>query len=185
MSGRQGVVREIVRHILSSVVPVLTIWASARGQVERAWPIELQVPARQVRIGRRVPQKLGDDGECRVLGETAFLSEIDRLLGPQVTREFINKDVALEAPIEAPIVDVMAASLLAEDPDASVAPYVLGGGTDAKAFSRLGVAGYGFAPLRLPAGLDFAGLFHGVDERVPIDSLQFGVRVLNRFLRAC
>ena len=48
----------------------------------------------------------------------------------------------------------------------------------------LGIRGFGFAPLRLPADLDFAGMFHGVDERVPLDALQFGVRVLDRFLAA-
>jgi hypothetical protein len=69
----------------------------------------------------------------------------------------------------------MVGALHAEDPDAVVLPYCLSGGTDNKGFSRLGIAGYGFAPLRLPAELDFAGMFHGVDERVPLESLRFGV----------
>ena len=51
-------------------------------------------------------------------------------------------------------------------------------------FSRLGIRGFGFAPLRLPAGLDFAGMFHGIDERVPIDALRFGARVLRRMVAA-
>ena len=75
------------------------------------------------------------------------------------------------------------AALEAEDPGAAVAPYLLSAGTDAKAFSRLGVHGYGFSPLRLPPDLDFTALFHGVDERVPIDAVTFGVRALDRFLR--
>ena len=73
-------------------------------------------------------------------------------------------------------------SLLAEDPDAIVAPYLMSGGTDAKHFRKLGMRSYGFAPLRLPADLDFTALFHGVDERVPTDALEFGVRVMDRFL---
>ena len=60
----------------------------------------------------------------------------------------------------------------------------MSGGTDGKAFSRLGIRCYGFAPLRLPPELDFASLFHGVDERVPVAGLQFGARVLDRFLRS-
>lgn len=115
--------------------------------------------------------------------EHAFLTEIDRLLGPTVRREFINHDVALEASYDVPLVDAMRAALEAEDPGAAVAPYLLSAGTDAKAFSRLGVHGYGFSPLKLPPDLDFTALFHGVDERVPIDSVQFGVRALDRFLR--
>ena len=78
----------------------------------------------------------------------------------------------------------MTRSLLAEDPDAVVAPYLMSGGTDAKHFTKLGMTSYGFAPLRLPADLDFSGMFHGVDERVPLESLRFGVRVLDRFINA-
>lgn len=115
--------------------------------------------------------------------EHAFLDEIDRLLGPHVRREFINHDVALEASYDVPLVDAMRAAIDAEDPGSMVAPYLLSAGTDAKAFSRLGVQGYGFSPLRLPPDLDFTALFHGVDERVPIDAVTFGVRALDRFLR--
>jgi acetylornithine deacetylase/succinyl-diaminopimelate desuccinylase-like protein len=115
--------------------------------------------------------------------EHAFLDEIDRLLGPHVRREFINHDVALEASYDVPLVDAMRAAIDAEDPGAMVAPYLLSAGTDAKAFSRLGVQGYGFSPLQLPPDLDFTALFHGVDERVPIDAVTFGVRALDRFLR--
>ncbi len=79
----------------------------------------------------------------------------------------------------------MTAALLAEDPQARIVPYCLSGGTDAKSFSRLGIRCFGFAPLRLPDDLDFAGMFHGVDERVPVDALKFGVRVLDGFLSRC
>ena len=79
----------------------------------------------------------------------------------------------------------MSAALSAEDPEATVVPYCLSAGTDAKCFSTLGVRCFGFSPLRLPPGLDFAGMFHGVDERVPVLGLQFGVRVLDRLLDIC
>jgi len=80
------------------------------------------------------------------------------------------------------LVDSMMDSLRAEDPEAVVLPYMLSGGTDNKSLARLGITGYGFAPLRLPADLDFTGMFHGVDERVPAESLKFGTRVLHRLL---
>ena len=79
----------------------------------------------------------------------------------------------------------MSASLLAEDPQATVVPYCLSAGTDAKWFSRLGIRCFGFSPLQLPPELDFSGMFHGIDERVPIDGLRFGVRVLDRLLDNC
>ena len=93
------------------------------------------------------------------------------------------QDISLSTPFEGELVDKMTAALIAEDPDAVPVPYTLSAGTDAKALSRLDIRCFGFAPLQLPADLDFAALFHGIDERVPVESLEFGVRVLDRFLR--
>jgi len=114
-----------------------------------------------------------------------LLAEIDGLLGPGVQRDFIHQDIAVETDFDGPLCAAMTASLLKEDPSAKVVPYCLSGGTDAKSFSRLGIRCFGFAPLRLPADLDFFGMFHGVDERVPVDALRFGVRVLDDFLDRC
>ncbi len=96
----------------------------------------------------------------------------------------LHRAISLEVPFTGDLVAAMTGSLLAEDPGAAVLPYCLSGGTDNKSFAELGITGYGFAPLRLPAGVDFAGMFHGVDERVPLDGLRFGVRVLDRFVAA-
>ncbi|MGH8870268.1 MAG: M20/M25/M40 family metallo-hydrolase [Actinomycetes bacterium] len=117
--------------------------------------------------------------------EDEFVADIDRLLGPDVRREWVLHDAALETPFEGDIVGAMGHALRAEDPGARMVPYCLSGGTDAKAFARLGIRCYGFAPLRLPPDLDFSGMFHGIDERVPLDGLRFGTRVLDRFLAAC
>ena len=116
--------------------------------------------------------------------EDEFISTIDELLGPDVKREWLHHDIALETTFDGALVEAMSASLLAEDPGARPIPYCLSGGTDNKAFSLLGMRGFGFSPLQLPPELDFSGMFHGVDERVPIGGLKFGVRVLDRFLTA-
>ena len=116
--------------------------------------------------------------------EREWESEIDALLGPGITREYVHYDIALETEFEGALVDAMCHALKAEDPGARPVPYTLSGGTDAKSFSKLGIRGFGFSPLRLPKDLDFSGMFHGVDERVPLESLKFGVRVLDRFLDA-
>jgi acetylornithine deacetylase/succinyl-diaminopimelate desuccinylase-like protein len=116
--------------------------------------------------------------------EKEWEQEIDALIGPGITREYVHYDIALETEFEGALVDAMAGALQAEDPGARAVPYMLSGGTDAKSFSRLGVRCFGFSPLKLPAGLDFSGMFHGVDERVPVDALGFGTRVLDRFLDA-
>jgi len=122
--------------------------------------------------------------DCRILPgrEEAFDRELAELLGPDVEREWVGLP-PVETTFDGALVDAMTASITAEDPGARVLPYMLSGGTDAKSFQQLGIRNFGFAPLKLPADLDFSALFHGVDERVPVDALKFGVRVLERFLR--
>jgi acetylornithine deacetylase/succinyl-diaminopimelate desuccinylase-like protein len=117
--------------------------------------------------------------------EDEFFGEIDALAGPGVSRDFVHNDIAVETTFDGDLVDAMRDSLLAEDPEGRMVPYCLSGGTDAKSFSRLGIRCFGFTPLRLPAELDFAGMFHGVDERVPVEALKFGTRVLDNFLDRC
>jgi acetylornithine deacetylase/succinyl-diaminopimelate desuccinylase-like protein len=117
--------------------------------------------------------------------EGVLLETLDELIGDGIEREFLVRDIAVETGFEGALVDAMAAALRAEDPDATPLPYLMFGGTDAKSFSTLGIRCFGFAPLLLPADLDYTALFHGIDERVPIDGLKFGVRVLDRLLSNC
>lgn len=125
--------------------------------------------------------------DCRVLPgrQAAFEREIDEIIGPGITREWISELSSYETGFDGDLVEAMNAAILAVDPDSRTVPYMLSGGTDAKAFAKLGIRCFGFAPLRLPADLDFAALFHGVDERVPVDALHFGTRVLEHFLTHC
>ena len=114
--------------------------------------------------------------------EEEFLDTIAELCGEGIERSFVSHQQPWETPYDGELVDAMTRCLLAEDPDGQVAPFLMSGGTDAKHFNRLGLRSYGFTPLRLPDDLDFTALFHGVDERVPVDALTFGARVLDRFL---
>jgi acetylornithine deacetylase/succinyl-diaminopimelate desuccinylase-like protein len=134
-----------------------------------------------------VPQTATAEVDGRFLPgyEEEFFAELDRVLGPGVTREFIHSDIAVETTPDGALYEAMTSALVAEDPDAQVIPYCLSAGTDAKSFSRLGIRCFGFTPLQLPPELDFSGMFHGIDERVPVDSLRFGARVLDRFLDCC
>jgi acetylornithine deacetylase/succinyl-diaminopimelate desuccinylase-like protein len=122
------------------------------------------------------------DGRFLPGHEEEFFDTVDELLGERVSREFVHHDIAVETDWDGPLAEAMVNALRAHDPQARPVPYCLSGGTDAKSFSTLGMKCYGFAPLRLPKDLDFSGMFHGVDERVPIDGLRFGVRVLDHFL---
>ena len=114
--------------------------------------------------------------------EDQLQQTIKRLAGDDIEVEMITRDIALEVEFAGPLVDAMCKAITGEDKEGIPVPYLMSGGTDNKALSDLGIIGYGFSPLRLPENLDFFSLFHGVDERVPIDGLKFGVRVLYEFL---
>ncbi|MDV8008922.1 M20/M25/M40 family metallo-hydrolase [Rhodococcus sp. IEGM 1318] len=131
-----------------------------------------------------IPQTAEAVFDCRVLPgrQAEFERTVDQLIGPDVTREWITKLDSYETTFDGHLVDAMNEAILAHDPEARTVPYMLSGGTDAKAFAKLGIRCFGFAPLQLPPELDFSALFHGVDERVPVDALLFGTRVLEHFL---
>ena len=123
------------------------------------------------------------DGRFLPGNQESFLNEIKTIVGEEIDVQAETFDVALEAPFENDLVKKMITSLEKEDPLARVVPYMLSGGTDAKAMSKFGIKAYGFTPLMLPNDLDFTSLFHGHDERIPIDSLKFGARTMYRFLK--
>jgi acetylornithine deacetylase/succinyl-diaminopimelate desuccinylase-like protein len=124
------------------------------------------------------------DGRVLPGHDAEFVATMDELTGPGVTWEYLHREVPLEAALDAPLVAAMTQALLAEDPGGTCVPYCMSGGTDAKQFSRLGLAGYGFTPLLLPPDFSYYEMFHGVDERVPVTALHFAVRVMARFLVA-
>jgi acetylornithine deacetylase/succinyl-diaminopimelate desuccinylase-like protein len=134
-----------------------------------------------------IPSKAEATIDARFLPgqEEQLLATLDELLGKGVEREFIVRDIAVETGFDGALVDAMSAALRAEDPNGFPLPYLMSGGTDAKSFSTLGMRCYGFSPLLLPAELDFMAMFHGIDERVPVEGLKFGVRVLDRMLSNC
>jgi acetylornithine deacetylase/succinyl-diaminopimelate desuccinylase-like protein len=133
-----------------------------------------------------IPSRAVATVDCRTLpGQSEiFEKQLRAVIGPDIEIEYVERQPPLETTFDGALVDAMSAALRAEDPAARPVPYMLSGGTDAKAFAKLGIRCFGFAPLQLPPDLNFGALFHGIDERVPVDGLQFGVRVLDRFLAA-
>jgi acetylornithine deacetylase/succinyl-diaminopimelate desuccinylase-like protein len=114
--------------------------------------------------------------------ESDLHDTIKKLAGDDIDIEFVARDIALEVEFSGKLVEAMVAAIANEDPDGIPVPYLMSGGTDNKALSELGIVGYGFSPLKLPKDLDFFALFHGINERVPIDGLTFGARVMYEFL---
>jgi acetylornithine deacetylase/succinyl-diaminopimelate desuccinylase-like protein len=110
-------------------------------------------------------------------------TEIEALVGPDVEVTWARAVPAIEAPVDAPIVGVLQDAITAEDPAGTVVPYLLPASTDNKHLAELGIRGYGFVPLRVPADFDVFGQFHAADEGVPVEALLFGARVTARILR--
>ena len=138
--------------------------------------------------GNVIPQTAEATFDARFLPghQDELLALLEELAGEDV--EVVIDDIgnSVDSPRDSALMSVMTQSIQAEDPGSRGAPYCLSGGTDNKALYReLGIIGYGFAPLQLPKDLDFAPLFHGVDERVPVDAVRFGARVLLRLARDC
>jgi acetylornithine deacetylase/succinyl-diaminopimelate desuccinylase-like protein len=124
--------------------------------------------------------------DCRTLPgrRESFLAELREIVGPDIeVAPSLVQLPALETGFDGDLVDAMDAALRAEDPGARTVPYLMFGGTDAVEFAKLGMRCFGFVPLRIPPDLNFSALFHGVDERVPVEGLKFGARVLDHLLR--
>ncbi|WP_062529530.1 M20/M25/M40 family metallo-hydrolase [Demequina rhizosphaerae] len=134
-----------------------------------------------------IPDTAGGFVDSRFLHgqQEQVLRKIEELAGTHVKVEQYITETSIELPFDVPLVHKAIEAVTHDDPDAIVLPYTMMGGTDNKHLASLGIAGYGFAPLKLPPELDFPGLFHGIDERVPIDSLEFGTEVMVRFLADC
>jgi acetylornithine deacetylase/succinyl-diaminopimelate desuccinylase-like protein len=115
--------------------------------------------------------------------EEEMAATMKELVGPDIEIEMLTRDKALEFDFSGPLVDAMCEAIRSQDPEGVPVPYLMSGGTDNKALSDLGITGFGFSPLQIPADLDFMALFHGVDERVPVEGLFFGVRALHHFLQ--
>jgi acetylornithine deacetylase/succinyl-diaminopimelate desuccinylase-like protein len=132
-----------------------------------------------------IPSEAVAEVDTRVVpgGEAAFRREVERVVGEDVSVEWVLSNAPVVAPVDGPLVQTVRAAVAQDDPDGVVVPYLLPASTDNKNFSQLGIAGYGFTPLRVPAGFDAFGQFHAVDERVPLTALRFGARVVHRILR--
>jgi acetylornithine deacetylase/succinyl-diaminopimelate desuccinylase-like protein len=124
--------------------------------------------------------------ECEIDGRTLpgqttadLLRELGAVLGPEIELEVMREAPPLVTePARTPLYELIARTIAERDPGARVVPYLTPGFTDGKCFARLGTKWYGFAPVKLPRGVRFADLFHGNDERIPVEGLRWGADVL-------
>jgi acetylornithine deacetylase/succinyl-diaminopimelate desuccinylase-like protein len=132
-----------------------------------------------------IPAEASARLDIRVLPgqDEALRTELAEVLGDDIDIAWGREVPAIESPPDAPLLDVLQRAITAEDPGGLVVPYLLPASTDNKHLARLGIRGYGFVPLRVPADFDVFGEFHAADERIPIDALAFCARVTERILR--
>lgn len=122
------------------------------------------------------------DVRCPPGFQDEIVSRLTELVGDAVTMEFTSFAAPVSAPIDSPWFLAIGDAIRRADPDALVVPFCMGGGTDAKAFARLGIQCYGFAPIGPdPQGRTVSGV-HGIDEAVPVAGLLWGAAVLQDFL---
>ncbi|HEY1104598.1 MAG TPA: hypothetical protein VGE78_00435, partial [Agromyces sp.] len=133
-----------------------------------------------------IPGVATADVDLRVLPghEASVVAELERLAGAGVDVEIVRSIAPIAARVDAPILGEMQRAVEADDPGGVVVPYLLPASTDNKHLAALGIAGYGFVPLRVPDGFDVFGQFHTADEHVPVDALHFSARVTERLLRS-
>ena len=109
-----------------------------------------------------------------------FLKELSQVLGPDIELEVMRElPPVVTEPRESSMYDAIIGLLSEREPGSRAVPYMLPGFTDAKAFTQIGARWYGFAPVKLPAEIRFADMFHGHNERIPIEGLKWGTRMLS------
>jgi acetylornithine deacetylase/succinyl-diaminopimelate desuccinylase-like protein len=128
--------------------------------------------------------------DCRVLPgttEAEIRAEVERRIGPDLLPacdiQLLTWGAPVEEPAEGPLWDILVATLRDHDPDAIPVPVMAPWGTDAKSTAPMGVPTFGYSPLRLDPDERFLERFHGVDERVSVEALRFGLPVLYDVVR--
>ena len=166
-------------------------------------PLLVREPSRRASIeailrNTATPTSLGSGGNINVLPGIASVDIDGRLAPGQTTDDLLSElevvlspllgnDYALSVLQESPGVSFetdtelfheIERALTEADPGSHVVPAIIPGFTDSRNYATLGAHCYGFYPLQLPPDLDFAALFHGDDERIPIAGFHWGIEVL-------
>jgi len=171
-------------HLLPRLLPLVPDKSVARGM---SAVLSNTASPTVVRAGAKI-NVIPNEAEVQIDGRTLpgqsdddFLRELRAVLGPDVELEVIKSaPPVVTEPVESPLYDLIARQVLRREPDATVVPYMIPGFTDAKYFTRMGARWYGFSPVKIEkgSGIRFADMFHGHNERVPIDGLHWGADLL-------
>jgi acetylornithine deacetylase/succinyl-diaminopimelate desuccinylase-like protein len=109
--------------------------------------------------------------------ERSFMRELRDIVGPEPVLEVIKSAPPAEASADTSLFRLIKARTEAADPGARAIPWMLPGATDSKFYAQLGATCYGFAPVKLDSRMPFGSLYHGNDERMPIEGFLWGLRL--------
>lgn len=144
------------------------------------------------------PTMLGGSGSFNVIpGEVAvdldgrllpgfkpddLVRELRTVSGDEGQFEVVRFDPGPSS-VDMGLFDTLADILKETDVEAVPCPLLLGGVTDGRFFSRLGIQTYGFLPMSLPEQFNFMETVHGVDERIPVEAVEFGAHAIYQALQ--
>src|SRR5207244_960805 len=112
------------------------------------------------------------------IAQQTFLDEIQTIVGKSARISVLDAHDGVTFPAQTPLYDSICAAIAHHDPGGIPVPYMVPAFTDSFAYARLGAICYGFSPTRLDPGMDFTGMYHGHNERIPRDGFLWGLRVL-------
>ncbi|KFI89503.1 MULTISPECIES: M20/M25/M40 family metallo-hydrolase [Bifidobacterium] len=124
------------------------------------------------------------DGRALPGQEDHVLETLRSLVGKDAQLEAIHRSTGYLSDPNGDLFDYVEHLIADLDPEAAVVPFLSSGGTDSKAILKVvpDAQVLGFIPLRIPEGFNYIANFHGVDERVPLESVRFGETVLERLI---
>jgi acetylornithine deacetylase/succinyl-diaminopimelate desuccinylase-like protein len=131
-----------------------------------------------------IPGEAAVELDCRLLPGTSEADMRETIIGRlgdlagHVDVELVIHAPAVAAPVDDGLYRILAETVVAHDPAGIPLPFMVPFATDAKHTAALNVPTYGFSPLRLDPDEPFMERFHGVDERVGLDALRWGLPVL-------
>jgi acetylornithine deacetylase/succinyl-diaminopimelate desuccinylase-like protein len=163
--NRLGSMGEVLNPLLHNTVSPTVLQASTKINVI---PSEVSVEL----DGRLLPGYTPDD----------MVTELRQLLGDEVELEVMRYEPGPPEP-DMGLFATLADILRDQDPEGKPSPLLVAGVTDGRLFARLGIQTYGFTPMKIPRGMDFWRLFHGADERIPIEGLEFGCEAIFKLLQ--
>jgi acetylornithine deacetylase/succinyl-diaminopimelate desuccinylase-like protein len=133
-----------------------------------------------------VPSSVTVKLDCRIIPGVKhedIIGEIERITGETLEYKVLQSQPGHESPIDTPLFDLISRKVEVAHPGAIAIPWLTVGFTDAAQLQKLNTICYGFTPVKLPPDLEFSKLYHGHNERIPVDGFVWGVDLLSDIVR--